>query len=416
MPYRVNIQRGISYLFHSQNEDGGIALGNTSDSSSVWTSAETLDAILSSDYLSSDFSSLDNMIKIVDYIIKNFTIDPNNGNLGYWVHKRDNIPSTTATGHAIYALFTFEKKILSRCDIESIKIADNTFVIKDIKKDIADCVAKAQNWLEENQLIDEGWGKTQKARERNSSVICVYYVLHGLNAMGRDSSNNDKVRGACAFVKKRIDDILNNKRHNPDDISDVLYGYPCLVSSNHLTKSDDKFKRNVLKYINANWKIIKNFRYKNIQASEKDTIFVSNILYITLNALLTDGEYHFPNKIKELIKLFIENQENDGSWSILKGEKKVRTWVTAEALMVLNQAQKKFANYQAAIVLPKNMKILILLSISLAILNSILFITSLIHWNTFSNLTPYTIGNLIFSIFGFISSIITVIGFLKNGF
>ena len=404
MPYMEQIKAGMSFLFKSQKPDGGIPIGCIDDEESgVWTTSEVLDAVLSSEYAQMDISYLDNILKMVLFLCDRFIVSSKDGTMGYWEARIGEKPSAPTTGHAIYSLQIFMNKVLNDSGIESFKVSGREIVLEVLKREINNCILKAIKWLQRNQQRDNGWGYSLKDK---SSVLCTYYVLKGFNAVGKNSKNDRSTEKACLFVKESIKRILGKKEPSRRDLSMVLYGYCCLFESSFFTRTDDDFKEQISKYINTNWKHLTG--NTNINSSNKKVKYVYNMPYIALNTVLTVEDYSFEPKIRRLISDYVNKMELDGSWRLEKNGKTETTWVTAEAIIVLNKAQENFAKYESSIIMPKRLKTLISITVMFAAVSAIVLLCYIISLAQISNDVKSSITNIIFTTIGLLSSIITI--------
>lgn len=412
MPYSEYINEGLAYLFNSQNKDGGIAIGCPSDSESgIWTTAEALDAVLTSNFLQFNISVLDNVFSMANFILEKFIVQNNEG---YWEIADGDGPSTATTGHAIHSLHIFSTKVLTNCDIESIGVSDKLYNIAQLKQKISIYIDKAISWLRSNQQLDNGWGHSCKSNQSSSSVLCTYYVLKGFNTLGLINDRDFNVTKANMFIKQKIQGIITKKeKTNDTNLAEILYGYTSLVNSNFFVKADDQFKKTVLKYIKRHWKEIK-LCVASPDIRHQEEIFVNNMPYIALNAFLTAEEYAFASKISKLIKYLISLKQTDGSWAVTKPEKKETTWVTAEIVLVLHLAQTKFEKYQRNILGKKKLKVLIFSNIVLCLISSAFLLYYFSQQIIASGNILVAIPNAIIAVLGVVSSIISIIGVFKS--
>lgn len=414
MSYTENIKTGISFLLQSQNPDGGIAIANHGDiESGIWTTAECLDAIISSHYLEMDISALGKILKMVQYLNNHFIVSNNDVEMGYWEVADGDGASTLTTGHAIHSLHNFMNKILSVYGFESITIGGDTFNASDIKKEITINISKAINWLQYNQQIDNGWGYTNKGIN-DSSIFCVYYVLKGFNSIGKTSANDTNVNRSCIFVKEAIKRIISDKRAGTEsDFPNVLYGYSCLVSSGYFTKTDVAFRKQILKYIDKKWRQINKKTYMN-GLSHRDIPFIFNMEYIVLDALLIAEEYNFRTKINKISKELAKKQNLDGSWTIIKNNKTETTWNTAEAIIVLGQIEQRFMKYQFDVLIPRKFRFHLGISAIFSVIASALLLYYFVQNISPNNSFIQGIPNAIIGFLGISSSIITIVEMFRK--
>lgn len=417
MAYSEHINLGISYLLKSQNADGGISK-DCSDSkiSGVWTTAESLDAILSTENLQFNISTLDNLILIANYLIQKFIVDDDN-NCGYWEIVDGEGASTMATGHTIYALQTLSNKVLTNCDLDAIIISGKTYNIAEIKNEISECTQKGFKWLQNNQQLDNGWSYTLKTEGKQSTNLCVFYVLKGYQALGRTTQNDTSMYQACLSIKERIVKLINSNNDLEISMPEVLYGFTCLHCSGYFTKSEADFKKRIMKYINRHWKVIKKYvtfggAFESNRNSVKYTEYVNNMPFIALNAFLVSEEFSMSRKLKKLIQYLINNKV-DGEWAIYKGEKKETTWVTAEAVLALNQAQQKFIKYENNIIRRKREKALTIASCVLSAVCATFFIYYFVQQIIASDVV-LALPNGLIALLGIVSSLISIVEAFKK--
>lgn len=416
MSYVEKIKAGMSFLLQCQNTDGGISIGNSSDGKSgVWTTAECLDAILSSHYFELDVSALLVMFNMVQYLIDRFILSFK-GDMGYWPIDQNNVPSTLTTGHAIHSLYNFKNKILDVYDFDSITIGGKSFSTSEIKNAIEVNIKKAIKWLFVNKQIDNGWSDTEKRGNKGkSSILCVYYVLKGYNAIGKTCENDKTVENACYYVKEAVKSIINNKKSGEagSDLPNVLYGYSCLVSSGYFSKTDESLRKKIVDYINSRWKeTYKTRKMPGLTGMTKSFIF--NMPYIALDTLLIAEEYSLKNKINKLAKELIKKQAIDGSWSIQREDNKETTWVTAESIIVLGKVEQRFIQYQQKVLLPKKLSTLICVAVILSVITSSILIYYFAKSVIPGNDVIHSLPGAIIGLLSLISSIISIVGLFRK--
>lgn len=412
MAYSEHIKLGISYLLKSQNIDGGISKDfPESKISGVWTTAESLEAILSSENLQFNISTLDNLILMANYLIQKFIVVEED-DCGYWEIADGEGASTMATGHTIYALQTFSNKILTGCELEAIVLLGKIFTIAEIKKAINECTQKGFKWLQDNQQIDNGWSYTCKLKSKHSTNLCAFYVLKGYQALGRTIQNDGSMHQACLHIKERIVRLISSNVELETSMPEVLYGFTCLHSCGYFTKSEIDLKNRIIKYINRHWKIIKKCvdfgrAFESDSNSTSYIKYVNNMPYIALNAFLISEEYSVSRKLKKLIEYLISNKV-DGEWVIYKGKKKETTWVTAEAVLAFNLAQKKLIRYENNVVRKKREKTLTVAGCVLSAICTVFFIYYFAQQAISSDIIQ-ALPNGLVALLGAISSVISII-------
>ncbi len=431
MNYSELIRKGTTYILGIQNEDGGMPRGEAfKNESGIWTTSESLEALLLTDAIDLNLTVLDKLFKSVQFLLSKF-IDVDD-ECGYWETADGSGSSTVSTGHTIYALKLFYDNVLTGSTIEKFTCLNGEFSISDIEKRIKTCIEKGIYWLDKNQQVDCGWCDSVKSIEKSSSPLFIYYVLKGYKADGKDASNSTVVRNACAYVRNFIKTIIskNNYSYNQkkalndnlileNDIANLMYGYMCLVKSKYLTEADREFKNEILKYIKKNWYVIKRLIDSKDYHYKKNP-FVHNLPYIALITLVSSEEYQFKNQIIKLIRHFETQQRDRGEW-IIKKEKEdgvtteESTWVTAEVIIAFNEVQKKYVKFTDVISNPKSNKKRFIITTVLTLICilgvGVYFLVGLISKGN------YSAGNIISTIValvGFVSSIISICGAIKK--
>lgn len=412
MPYAEHIQQGISYLLGCQNCDGGISIDcDGNQDSGIWTTAETLDAVLASDCLQFNVSTLDNLILMVGYLLKKFIISESDVS-GYWEIADDEGPSTMSTGHCVFALQTFLSKVLSNCDLEEVVIANQRYVIKEIRNKISLCSNMGVNWLTENQQLDGGWSYTVKTEKKPSTVICSFYALKGYLSVGKTPKNDAHIKSACVYMKQEIQkSVIQYGKSGISQIPEILYGYTSLNDVGYFSKSEIEFKNFILKFIRRHWRIIKKTTVIELNSTlqideQKHAEYVNNLPYIVLTALITAEEYKFNNEIKTMVEKLI-NSKTNGTWHIYKNGKKETTWVTAEVVLALSLAQNKYVKYQRNVENKKVKTLKIIISI-LGVLCSALFVYYIVQMQDTANIAQ-SLLNILVAFLGVVSSFISII-------
>ena len=420
MAYSECIKSAKDFLFSMQNEDGGIKISHkSSNQSGIWTTAESLHAIVTSDCIKMDVFTMGSIIKMIDYLKTKFIVCEDKSDCGYWEIKDGDGASTMTTGHAIKALKASLNQVLTRCNIDKISISLKEIVISEFINEINTCIDKAVKWLQLQQQVDNGWSCTCADAKQESTVLATYYVLLGLNSVGKDYQD-ECVGRACLYVKRTIQNVLDTKEYSQDLLADILYGYPCLYSSDYLTQSDAQLKEEIMRFIKHHWNDLK--KCMKVHDMHHKTIpFINYFPYIALNALLTVEDYTYETKVRKLINYFVSQGKKDGYWSVLKEGKdgiEDSTWVTAEALLVLSQAQRKYQKYYNKIVTSKRIKLLRISSIVFGLTSSVLllyyFVTSVIHAGADTANMWETILSAILGALGAITSIISIIDIVKK--
>lgn len=179
MPYIEYIKPGITYLLKSQKMDGGVSVGEGNTVSSVWATAEVLEALLSTVYLEPNIYTVDRVLKMAEFLIDSFEVSQDDDDCGYWKaydQDRNLFPSTMTTGHSIYSLQLCINRMLCNYKYRSL-ISKINYPIEDTMSTISKITKQAAQWLFKNLQRDNGWSETEKDRGHQSSIVCSYYVM-----------------------------------------------------------------------------------------------------------------------------------------------------------------------------------------------------------------------------------------------
>lgn len=290
MFYNEVIKKGISYIKGSQNSDGGIPIGKIGDESGFWTTAESLEAMLSTDYFQLAADNIRFVVMMIKYLLNGFVVD-NNG--GFWEGRIGSGASTMTTGHIIFSLTLCLNKFINS-DM-NIKIGNEFICLAELRKEIQETINKAISWILTIQNTDDGWGPTAHS---DSNIVCCYYVLKGFSAVGKNSETDSSVYSACILIKRNIQNVLKKKscNLNGDDFACLLYGYLSLKLARYFQKYDRDFEKSINKFIKKNWKKLQqNASTKELASASKS--FLNNLSWITLNTLLCVESYAYSKKL-----------------------------------------------------------------------------------------------------------------------
>lgn len=404
MFYTEVIKKGITFLKSTQNIDGGIPIGKVGDESGFWTTAEVLEAMLSTDYFQFSIENMRFVTFMVRYLQLGF-LDNNLGG-GYWEGKRGSGASTMTTGHVIYALTLFLNKSLDLH--KEIKIVEDNVVISvlNLKKEIENIIDKATTWILEIQNQNGGWGPSENSE---SNIVCCYYVLKGLSAVGKNAETDTKVYLACLLIKKQIQEIINKRKGklNGNDFAEILYGYMGLKLVKYFKKYDIDFEKSIDKFIKKNWKRLQQNVATEELASASQS-FLNNLPWITLNTLLWAENYEYSKKINWLLKLYTEQQGYNGAWVVKKNNEDQTTWITAEIINDFNLAQTRYLKYQNEIIFVRKFKLVKLANVLLGLLCAFSILTYTWGYINDSVVWYEQIWNFVITLLGVISSVITI--------
>lgn len=402
MFYNEIIGQGLSFLKSCQNNDGGIPIGRKGDSSGYWTSAEVLEAVLSTDFFQLTADNVRFVIKLVQFLLCGF-ISTDSG--GYWEGAKGSGASTMTTGHIIFSLSLFRNTFLDT-DLE-LSIDNTTISLSSLREKISITVNQAVNWLLSVQNNDNGWGPSI---DGSSNSVCCYYVVKGLTSVGLFSGNDNHVHATCILNKKNIQSVLKMRRSdlNGESFACLLYSYMCLKLSHFFREYDKKLEADINTFIKKHWKQLQRNSHSAELASASKT-FLNNLPWITLNALLQAENYKHLKKIDKSLQRFVDTQNDDGSWFAFKNGERQTTWITAEILNDFNLAHTRYLKYQNEIVFVKKHKAVVRTNILLAVI-CLISVAGFV-WDSFvSNLPWFDYAwNYIITVMGLISAIITMI-------
>lgn len=434
MNYGEVIQKGIRYLKSSQNPDGGIPIRGIDDNSGYWTTAEALEAIVSTVYLIMNTDYLRFLIKMVSYLLAGqYVINDK----GYW-KEEDNPnarPSTVTTAHVIYALKLCQNNVFGEDDDIKVSIGEKDYSIIELNSTIEDAVKKGTNWLLSIKNSDDGWGRDE---QNGSNVLCTYYVLKGLSAVGKNAGSDHSVKEACYYLKRTVKEVLKKENTNLDyeDLIILLYGYSGMKLAGYFQIHDKLFEEKIVKFINVNWaSIYSQCLAEQQQHSRLIEGYDLNLPWITLNVLLSFGIFEANEKrIKGLLEWYTNHQHDEGFWCIEEVKRTfyddcrqsqqeeestfvnevITTWITAEIINDFNLAQTRFVQYEADVVTPKKVRlgsafIIILLAIDLIGFVSFLYMIVSGNGSVYEKLFT-----AIVTLIGLISSVVTIYTFVNN--
>jgi hypothetical protein len=346
MPFRSQISNALRALISLQNSDGGIPATTPSKESGCWTSASTLDAILTSGvYSRFDMASILRLVK--------FLLDSQKGasqikvarakkeigeEHGSWALFKGDEPSTMATGHAIAAL------VLAHNFLNH----DNS-----LSQRIEQSIKAGFAWLEINQNPDGSWGTQPLADQsgKDGNVMACYYALLPYFYSGQTRTSSQIVKKAIQFIA----DIQLPDGSWPPDIretvgnpADTARAISCLVRGNYdgkicLKKATDYINLNQLK--SGLWAL--GTKRVDLPNAPGTVIFNNNTNCDVLNAF-ADLKYTGPESWK-LMDWLLRSQSDDGLWLLKSPDqvvKDVSTWSTSEWVISINAASEKLIRHK----------------------------------------------------------------------
>lgn len=338
--YRNEILNGINFLKSIQNADGGIPGIKETGVSACWTTAEALETVLLSPYISMEHHNF--IFKMIEFLLNTQMNAPNNINHdGAWPeYVSTNIAQTLTTGHALSAL----------------KLAEGIIVDdKQLQNRIQTAIKKGFDYLDKIQNSDGGWGIEPEGsgEEKESRPFGTIFVLRGYIQNGYNSNNSKVVRDACNYLKN-LRDIksggFSKKPNEEPDICCTARVISVFIKSKTYNTNDPIIKT-ALKFIFNDKSLKSLFKIKHdpyvSENSSGMVVFHSNTPIDVIEALclcrIQDRRMH------KLLKWIVQTQEDKGGW-YLGGTRDpqinegVISWTTNEAIYALICADKAFSN------------------------------------------------------------------------
>jgi hypothetical protein len=319
------VAAGIGYLLDHQNPDGGIPATAPSQSSGSWTTASTLEALVSSRHCPQD--RYDQLREMVRYLIDSRIADG-----GWPMAKASSHASAMATGHAIAAVV--RARYLYPRDSSVLLSLDTA-------------VQQATEWLLQHQNPEGGWGIEPTTTDGNASrLISTVYALRSLLAQGQTSKSSQAVQRATSYLITLFNDDggCGSGLHAKSDVCSTSRALYVLIESGAQARSAPLIKK-ALSFITRHgdrWVVLTE-KYVSRTASGMIT-YHGNTPYDVLMALLSAGGHR--SHVQQLVRSYLSAQNTaDGSW-ILSDERTVdtsiSTWSTAEAVSALDRAWEVF--------------------------------------------------------------------------
>lgn len=361
MPLRNEIRRGIQFLLSVQNADGGVPATKPGDVSGCWTTAEALDALLSTPYFPDEqLYRLRNMVEFLlesqlledDSLetketssplhqgeeVREFLIPPTLPEatlVGGWpLVVSGPRPSTMTTGHCVAALARAQRIFHTN---------------EELKDGIARAKEAGINWLHLNQNHDGGWGVEPAVGPagKESRMISTTYALRGYFEEGYSSANSKDVREGIRFIYSSVnsDGGWGKKPGVDSNACNTARAVTALIRSGEYSPTQPIIKK-AAKFItdskprNRLWEL--GTETYIVKGAPGQTIYNENAPFDVLEAYLRVG-YTGP-EVRELVMWYLKNQEDDGRWYLGSNGFKVRelsTWPTNEAIFVLDLACEK---------------------------------------------------------------------------
>lgn len=346
-----SISKGVSFLFNSLNEDGGLRFENeSSPPSGIWVTAEALEALLSTKSLGPTI-----FVKIRPMI--NFLLDTQQSDGSWCILKKDNeiTSSAIATGHCTYALkmamiggFISDRRVQKAIDkgeewlrSSSCCIEKNSYVFWSSEP----LVGNEQSKIDPNISI----------KSRMEFIFSSFYATLGfVNPKGYNASKDIDIQ------------LINKASRFFDTQVDFFVGqYSLATEKATLSKTVSTLCRliNIYRLLGLEMSQEKLNGLKTIIEKCPDPFFATSIAMRSQNNsdytatynnnTPFDMAYSFlglgvdSDKLYGIIKGYLDHQNKNGCW-YLNFDKaySVNTWTTAEALIVLNKALEKYSEIE----------------------------------------------------------------------
>lgn len=340
------IIKGAKFLLQSINPDNGIKFEDEgSTRSGVWVTAEVLEFFLTTRTLS--IASYSQVQPMIEYLLGQQRPDGSWAILSQIKGKKDE-SSTISTGHCTYIL--------------KLAIFDD-FLTKDLKSRILNSIKLGENWLR-SCCIDRTsyafWGtKAIKPcdpnideRSRIEFIFDTFYALMGLsnprNYPENSQADESIIRKTENFFKIQAEWFINHYRNvlsknEKIDLSYVLSTFCRIINVEDLFGHEiyDKTKKEEIKQI-----ILK-----------CDNPFTTTKVVVDTSIIKEQGQTYTNNSpfdmgmalinlmdnveiLRNIIQVYLEKQNSvNGYWYLnFSSAYKIKTWTTAEALLVLEKA------------------------------------------------------------------------------
>ena len=332
MPYRVAIRSGLNFLRRVQNQDGGIPATRQGAPSGCWTSAETLEALLTA--YGDDFDPREFALQLVEFLASSqLTAAPHNGG---WPLVRGGVrASTMATGHAVAAL-----------QIAARYFGDH----EPTKNKIKLLVEVGFAWIERTRNPGGGWGVEPSGGADGAEfrMISTVYALHAYFAGGKTVQDSSIVREATQAITRlrNTDGGFAGQLGAPSDPCNTARAVSALLLSEY-AKPADAIVKQAIKYIRTarpRW-LLWNLDTETYvtDGAPGQTVYNSNTTADVLEALVRAGG---PDRLVDrLVRWYLKHQGVDGSWVLGANELRapeIVTWPTNEAVIALSLACRRF--------------------------------------------------------------------------
>ncbi len=315
------ITRGLAYLCRVRNTDGGVPATKPGTDSGCWTSAESLEALLTSHYHDADPRPC--AYAVIDFLLATSLQDG-----GWPAVASGKRSSTMATGNAVAALLI----------AQAFFSEDSTLQLR-----IRSPIETGLRWLVDRQNDDGGWGVEPDGGPDGavSRVISTLFALKPYWAQGVVAARSQAVRNAMGFLL-RLRNADGGFAGRVGSVSD-----PCNTARVIVGLVRSGYREEAARAIAGGLRYIERSRPRGRlwaldresyvpQGAAGQTIFNNNTTVDVLEALIRAGRLN--RHTRDLVQWFLAHQEDDGSWFLGANDQRVHdvvTWSTNEAVLVL---------------------------------------------------------------------------------
>jgi len=334
MAYSVVIARGIRFISSILNADGGVPATKPGDPSGCWTSAESLEVMLTAGVHELDPRPMAE--SLLSFLLANQIVGGQDAG-GWPLVAGGRQASAMATGHAVSALhavlrfFPSDQQIHQRVNVS---------------------IAAGFQWLEGHRNAERGWGVEPSSGGDGAQLrmISTVYALRGYSSAGKTVQNSGTVKQACQAILslQNSDGGFGGKRGAPSDACNTARALIGILDCNGLAPRDRAIKRGV-SYIlsqkprNKQWPLATESYVT--QSAPGQTVFNSNTPADAIEALLRVERYD--RLVETSLEWLVSLQNDDGSWMLASTDRtipEVITWPTNEAMSTLSLASRVFVS------------------------------------------------------------------------
>ena len=315
------ILSGYDFLLDHLNDDAGVPAVTLGDPSGCWTTATAIEALVSIPYFCSDIATVK---QIVEFLCDQRLRTPKRlaGSWALTVGGKQG--STLATAHSVIALGRAE-------------------AFHPLEVDFGEVVEVGLKWLATVQNEDGGWGVEPYggAAGRSSRLVSTFLALRAFGEAGREISSSkvarlganwvlstfDGATGFPAFEGQKVDPCSSSRACIALEAVGALVERPGLLNAvaNYLEES---------KPPGGLWNLA---RESYVPDGAPGQIFFNQNSTAELLGFFAEFNL-FPEYQTELLRWFVKNQNENGSWFLGANEKfdeKIVTWPTADALVAI---------------------------------------------------------------------------------